>query len=142
MTIARFAAPAALSLAALTLAGPAQAAQPIAGKWLTQDGSAIVQIGQCGGSTCGRIAKVIKAKAGAPATDVNNPDAALRSRPIVGMPILSDFSDAGDEWRGRIYDPRNGKSYKSIVTRAKDGSLKVKGCISFICQTQTWKPAT
>ncbi len=128
------------ALLALTFAGTAHAAQPIAGRWITQDGGAIVQIGPCGDTTCGKIATVLKARPGAAATDVNNPDAALRARPIVGLPILSGFSDAGDDWRGRIYDPRNGKSYKSIVSRAKDGTLQVKGCISFICQTQVWKP--
>lgn len=137
MTIFRSAA----ALFALTLAGTAHAAQPIAGRWITEDGSAIVQVGPCGGVTCGRIATVLKSKPGAPKTDANNPDAALRSRPVVGLPILSGFSDAGDDWRGRIYDPRNGKSYKSIVVRDKDGTLKVKGCISFICQTQVWRPA-
>ncbi|ONF95447.1 hypothetical protein SPHI_23460 [Sphingomonas jeddahensis] len=137
MTITRIAA----ALGALTLAGAANAAQPIAGRWITEDGSAIVQVGPCGSSTCGRIAAVLKQRSGAAATDVNNPDAKLRSRAIVGMPILSGFSDAGDDWRGRIYDPRNGKTYKSIVSRAADGTLKVKGCVAFICQTQTWKSA-
>lgn len=132
---------AAAALVALTLAGTAHAAQPIAGRWLTADGSAIVQIGPCGDSTCGKITTVVKASAGAPTSDVNNPDTALRTRPIVGLPILTGFSDAGNDWRGRIYDPRNGKSYKSIVTRAADGTLSVKGCISFLCQTQVWKPA-
>ncbi len=137
MTVARTAA----ALLALTLAGTAHAAQPIAGRWITEDGGAIVQIGPCGSTTCGRIATVLKHRPGAASTDVNNPDASLRTRPIVGMPILSGFSDAGDEWRGRIYDPRNGKTYKSIVTRGADGTLKVKGCIAFLCQTQVWKPA-
>ncbi|WBH16508.1 DUF2147 domain-containing protein [Sphingomonas radiodurans] len=129
------------ALVALTFAGTAHAAQPIAGRWLTEDGSAVVQVGPCGGATCGRIVTVLKARPGAPATDVNNPDAKLRNRPIVGMPILSGFSDTGSDWRGRIYDPRNGKDYKSIVTRATDGTLKVKGCIAFLCQTQVWRPA-
>jgi uncharacterized protein (DUF2147 family) len=136
MTIARTA----TALFALTFAGTAHAAQPIAGRWVTEDGGAIVQVGACGAATCGRIATVLKSKPGAAATDVNNPDAKLRTRPVVGLPILTGFSDAGDDWRGRIYDPRNGKSYKSIVARAADGTLKVKGCISFICQTQVWKP--
>ena len=57
------------------------------------------------------------------------------------MPILSGFADAGGDWRGRIYDPRNGKSYKSIVSKNADGSLKVQGCIAIFCQTQLWKPA-
>jgi uncharacterized protein (DUF2147 family) len=137
MTIIR----AAAALFALSFAGTAHAAQPIAGRWLTEDGSAIIQVGPCGSSTCGKIASVVKPRPGAPTTDVNNPDASLRSRSMIGLPILSDFTDAGDEWRGRIYDPRNGKSYKSIVTRGENGTLRVKGCISFLCQTQVWKAA-
>ncbi|MCD2315769.1 DUF2147 domain-containing protein [Sphingomonas sp. IC-11] len=137
MTITR----AAAALLALSLAGYAHAAQPIAGRWLTEDGSAIIQVGPCGTSTCGRIAAVVKPRPGAPTTDVNNPDPSLRNRSMVGLPILSGFTDAGNEWRGRIYDPRNGKSYKSIVTRGENGTLRVKGCISFICQTQVWKAA-
>jgi uncharacterized protein (DUF2147 family) len=126
---------------ALLAAVPAQAAQPIAGRWLTEDGSAIVQVGPCGAKTCGRIVTVLKARPGAPKVDANNPDPALQKRPIVGLPILTGFTDTGSDWRGRIYDPRNGKDYKSIVTRAADGTLKVKGCIAFLCQTQVWRPA-
>ena len=138
MTIIR---PAAIAAVALFLAGTAHAAQPIAGRWITEDGSAIIQVGPCGASTCGRIASVVKARPGAPTTDVNNPDAKLRARPVVGLPILSGFSEADNEWRGRIYDPRNGKTYKSIVTRGENDTLRVKGCVSFICQTQVWKAA-
>ncbi|WP_026325870.1 DUF2147 domain-containing protein [Sphingomonas sp. Mn802worker] len=125
----------------LALAAPAFAAQPISGRYLTEDGAALVEVGPCGGKTCGRIVRVLKHTPGAAATDVNNKDKALRSRPIIGMPVLSEFADAGDDWRGRIYDPRNGKTYKSIVSRNADGSLKVQGCIAFLCQTQTWRPA-
>jgi len=127
--------------ASICLAGSAHAAQPITGRWLTADGSAVVAVGPCGTVTCGRIATVLKAEPGSPQVDANNPDAALRTRPIVGMPILTGFADTGKDWRGKIYDPRNGKTYKSIVTRAADGTLKVQGCIAFFCQTQVWKPA-
>lgn len=119
----------------------AQAATPIAGRWLTADGSGVVTIGACGGPTCGRLTQILKVRPGAAATDVNNTDPALRSRPIKGIAILSGFADKGKDWRGTIYDPRNGKSYKSIVVRNADGTLAVKGCIAFFCQTQTWTPA-
>jgi uncharacterized protein (DUF2147 family) len=127
--------------AAITLPVAAHAATPISGRYLTEDGAAMVEVAPCGQQFCGRIARVLKARPGAATTDVNNKDAALRSRPIVGMAVLSGFVDKGDDWRGKIYDPRNGKSYKSIVTRNADGSLKVQGCIAFLCQTQTWKAA-
>ena len=101
----------------------------------------MIEVARCGDKLCGRLVRILKAAPGAPTTDVNNSDPALRSRPILGMPILSGFADAGSDWRGRIYDPRNGKSYKSIVSKNGDGSLKVQGCIAFFCQTQVWKPA-
>jgi len=82
---------------------------------------------------CGRLVQIMKARPGAPTVDVNNRDAALRSRPIQGIAILSGFTDRGADWRGTIYDPRNGKSYKSIVSKNADGALKVQGCIAFFC---------
>jgi uncharacterized protein (DUF2147 family) len=132
---------AAAALAAIAVPAAVHAATPISGRYLTEDGAAMVEVGPCGQQLCGRIARVLKAKPGSPVTDVNNKDAALRTRPIVGMAVLSGFVDKGDDWRGKIYDPRNGKSYKSIVTRNADGSLKVQGCVAFLCQTQTWKAA-
>lgn len=126
---------------AVLLAMPALAAAPVAGRYVTEDGSGVIEIGRCGATMCGKLVRILKAEPNAPKTDVNNSDPALRSRPILGMPILTGFSDAGKDWRGRIYDPRNGKTYKSIVSRNGDGTLKVQGCIAFLCQTQTWKPA-
>lgn len=130
-------------VAALALLSPvmAHAATPIAGRWLTEDGSGVVTIAPCGATTCGRLTQILKSKPNAPKTDVANSDPALRNRPIQGIAILSGFSDKGKDWRGTIYDPRNGKSYKSIVARSADGSLAVKGCIAFFCQTQRWTPA-
>ncbi|MEH3036486.1 MAG: DUF2147 domain-containing protein [Sphingomonas adhaesiva] len=133
-------APAAL-LAICLAALPASAATPIAGRYVTADGSGVIQVGPCGATVCGRLVTILKATPGAPKTDVNNSDPALRSRPVLGMPILSGFVDKGKDWRGQIYDPRNGKTYKSIVVREGDGSLTVKGCIAFFCQTQRWTPA-
>jgi len=132
---------ASLLIGALSLAVPALAASPIAGRYVTEDGSGVIEIGRCGATVCGKLVRILKSEPNAPKTDVNNSDAALRSRPILGMPILSGFTDAGKDWRGRIYDPRNGKTYKSIVSRNGDGTLKVQGCIAFLCQTQLWKPA-
>lgn len=132
---------ASLLVGALSMAVPALAATPIAGRYLTEDGAGVIEVGRCGASVCGKLVRILKSQPNAPKTDVNNTDPALRSRPILGMPILAGFADAGSDWRGRIYDPRNGKTYKSIVTKNADGSLKVQGCIAIFCQTQVWKPA-
>ena len=133
--------PAALALLAAAVPATAFAATPIAGRYVTEDGAGIVTIGQCGGATCGKLTTILKKRPGAADTDVNNSDASLRNRPVLGMPILSEFQDAGKDWRGKIYDPRNGKTYKSIVAKNADGTLAVKGCIAFFCKSQTWRPA-
>lgn len=131
-------------LAAVSLAlsvAPAFAATPITGHWLTAGKDSVVEISECGQRLCGKVAKLINPKPGRPTVDANNPNPKLRTRPIVGLAILSDFADGGSEWDGTIYDPRSGKSYKSKVARNADGTLKVQGCIAFFCQTQTWTAA-
>jgi len=130
-----------LAVALLLTPAAADAATPIAGRWLTEEGDAVVTIGACGSATCGRITRLIKGPPSGPPVDRNNPDASLRKRPLEGLTILTGFADAGSDWRGRIYDPKSGKTYKSIVRREADGSLKVQGCIAFFCRTQRWTAA-
>ena len=130
------------ALIAISLLGsPALAATPVMGRWLTAAKESVVDIQPCGGQVCGRIARLLKPVAGGPPTDRNNPDVSLRSRPVVGLPILTGFTDRGSTWGGTIYDPRVGKSYRSFLTRNPDGTLKVQGCVAFFCHTETWSPA-
>ncbi|GGO94491.1 DUF2147 domain-containing protein [Stakelama pacifica] len=131
-----FAAGAALALASPALAAP----QPIAGKWISEGGKALVQIGQCGNTVCGKIIKVLKHDPKRPTTDVENPDPKLRDRPIEGLTILTGFTPDGDVWRGEIYDPQSGKTYRSVLQR-ENGKLTVKGCVAIFCKTQHWKAA-
>jgi len=128
-----------LALALVT--GVAHAAPaPITGRWLTVEGKALVEIGACGQALCGRIARVLKPRPGGPAVDVNNPDRSLRSRPIQGIAILTGFTPDGDKWKGRIYDPESGRTYRSELRR-EGSTLKVKGCIGPFCRTQDWTTA-
>lgn len=130
-----------LTLLALAfVAIPAHAATPIAGRWLTEERTAIVTVAPCGTALCGRITTLLKGPPSGPPVDSNNPDPQLRGRPLQGLLVLSQFVDKGGDWRGRIYDPKSGKTYKSIVKREASG-LKVQGCIAFFCRTQHWAPA-
>lgn len=136
-----------VAMAAFTALGSAaQAADPVEGTWLVQAGTAKVRVAPCGGDKakmCGVIAwmKAPNDKAGQPHKDVNNPDAAARTRPIVGLTMIRDFKSAGaGKWTGgKIYDPSSGKSYGSKMSLNPDGTLKVEGCIAVVCQAQTWK---
>ncbi len=117
------------------------AAAPITGKWLTTERDSIIEIAPCASGLCGTILRVLKVGPAGQTTDSNNPVVALRTRPLVGIVILTGFADSGSDWRGRIYDPRSGRSYKSIVSHNPDGTLKVQGCIGFICRTLVWTAA-
>lgn len=131
----------ALTACLILVAQPALAAIPVTGRWLTQEKDSIVEIAPCGKSLCGRVIRILKPTPdGKAATDRYNPDVALRNRPVLGLNILSGFTDGGSGWNGRIYDPTSGKSYRSILARNPDGSLKVKGCIMMFCQSQRWTP--
>ena len=126
----------------LGLASPAMAADPISGRWVTEDKDAVVAIGDCGTSTCGTIARfLITPPDGLDQRDINNPDRNLRTRKLLGLPILTGFKKDDDLWRGRIYDPNTGKSYRSVVRRKDANTLEVKGCIGPFCQTQIWRKA-
>ena len=104
----------ALAGAAMALAAPASAADPITGRWITEDRDAVITIAPCGANLCGKISKFLVAPPqGVNQRDVNNPDKSKRSRKLLGTPVLTSFSEDGDLWRGRIYDPKSGKDYRS-----------------------------
>ncbi|MCA3709171.1 MAG: DUF2147 domain-containing protein [Phenylobacterium sp.] len=135
-------------IAATALALSASAAfastSPV-GVWYTQDKQGKVRIAPCGDKLCGVIISG-RGKDGKPASDARddaNPNPALRSRPILGLQILRDFKPTGPgRWGGgKIYDPNTGRTYDSKLSLSNGGVLKVEGCVTVICQSQTWTPA-
>lgn len=130
----------ALSLAALLLAaGPLAAAQPITGRWITDDKDAVVEVAPCGAQLCGKIARfLIVPPDGADQRDIHNKDADKRTRKLLGLMVLTGFTADGEVFRGRIYDPRNGKTYRSVLRRAGPATLEVKGCLGPLCRTFHW----
>jgi len=132
---------------ALVLAGaacaPALAAEPVTGRWVTAEKDGVVHIAPCGKTLCGTLERfLVPPPQGVDQRDVNNPDPALRKRRLLGLPILSGFAEEADQWRGRIYDPKSGKSYRSVIRRKGPNVLEVKGCLGPFCQTQVWKRAS
>ena len=125
----------ATSISSAASAAPAS----VSGIWKTADKDALVTIRKCGNSLCGRITKfLVPPPDGVGQKDVNNPNKNLRNRTLLGLDFLTEFKADGKKWKGRIYDPKSGKTYKSVLYKAKDGRLVVKGCVLFICQTQRW----
>lgn len=138
------------AVAALLVAGwcggaTAETSDPSFGLWLIEKGTAIVEIGPCRARpdrACGYIVWLKNPrKAALPKTDDNNPDPALRGRPLCGLALLDGFRRAGiGQWeRGRIYDPSRGQLYGAEMRVAKDG-LAVRGFVGFAAlgRTQTW----
>jgi uncharacterized protein (DUF2147 family) len=74
--------------------------------------------------------------------DAQNPDAALRTRDLLGTIILKNFRfDGKNAWRGgTVYDPENGKTYKCILRLRNANTLVVRGYIgiSLVGRTVIW----
>ena len=128
-----------LSATALFTATPAMAAAPIVGKWMTAEKDSIIEIAPCGTNMCGKISKFLTPVQGPP-FDRNNPNVSLRNRPLLGLPILLALKDGSKQWEGNIYDPKKGKTYKSKVFMNPNGTMTVKGCVVFFCQSFVWTP--
>lgn len=128
-----------LLVAFLMSANAVTAAEPITGRWITEERDAIVEIKPCGNSYCGRIARfLVPPPDGLDQRDINNPDAKKRKRKLLGLAVLSGFKEEPSLWRGQIYDPKSGKSYRSVIRRKSANTIEVKGCIGPFCQAQTW----
>jgi uncharacterized protein (DUF2147 family) len=137
-----------LVIAALLVQAAAVAAAPdaILGTWLTEAGGSKVEITAAqaaDGSTvyAGKVVWLAEpTRDGKPVHDVNNGDASLRARPILGLEILSGFEpNAGGAWTGgTMYAPRKGESYPASLTLAPDGRLQIEVKAGFVSKTVHW----
>jgi uncharacterized protein (DUF2147 family) len=121
-------------------------ADGVVGTWYSEGKESKIEIYQKGDNYFGKVAWVSRKNAdGTPVQDVNNPDEKLRSRPIAGIIIMRDFKHAGKNvWEdGKIYDPKNGKTYSCKMTLINKNQLDVRGYvgISLIGRTTTWTRA-
>lgn len=135
---------AALATFALALPAAAQDSGSIAGRWRTDDGRAVITIAPCssGGATlCGRITRFLVAEPTGGARDTNNPDRSLRSRPLMGVQVLSNLTREGQRWSGRGYSPEEGRHFNATV-RVENGRLNVRGCVAVFCRTVVWTRAS
>ena len=107
-------------------------AQGAAGLWRTEatdQGYLEVKVAPCaGGNLCGTIIR---------ARDLQGQE---QPYPHSGKRMIWDMAPKSDTvWEGgRIWDPRNNRTFASRMTLAGN-QLNVSGCFIGICQAQTWQ---
>ena len=124
---------------AVLLAASAVQAAPVQGLWSTETRGGVVRIEPCGPLICGTLEDAPDLRADPGATDQRNRDPAKRNRPLKGVTLLSGFRGGPGRWTGGvIYNPEDGRTYRSELILADARTLKVRGCFGPICRTQTW----
>jgi uncharacterized protein (DUF2147 family) len=120
-------------------AGPSWAADGPAGTWRMSNGKVTVRVAPCGGAFCGRVVALRKPRddKGRPRLDKENPNPALRHRPVIGLTILSNMrADGEGSWSGTIYNPDDGNTYSSYMQLTGPSTMKVNGCVAgILCKT-------
>jgi len=142
-----------LLLFILSAAATSYAAQgdDILGVWNNEEKDGKIEIFKCSEKYCGKIvwakepnypAGSTEGTPGTPRLDHHNPDAAKRSRPILGLQIVNDFIFAGkDVWKGgTVYDPKSGNTYRGKMTLVSPNALDLRGFIGIplFGRTTTW----
>jgi uncharacterized protein (DUF2147 family) len=130
--------------------GPSAPAPSIEGLWLDELGEGKIEVAPCGEHLCGTIVWLLEPHddTGRERRDDENPDPALRERKVLGLRVLKDVSAQPDKkgyWRGgRIYDPKNGKTYRCTLSLDKEGNMKLRGFIgiSLIGRNSFWTRVT
>jgi uncharacterized protein (DUF2147 family) len=116
----------------------AQDAQKIAGIWWNEEKTSKIEVKEENGNFIGTVIFIVQDEYvnGEPKKDNLNPDVKLRSRSRLGLQILSGlkFNASDKEWQaGRIYDPKNGKTYDCFAWFDQDTNiLKLKGYVAGI----------
>ncbi len=121
----------AIALIALTFLPQLVHAQDVTGLWRTEandQGYLEIKVQNCGAAICGIIAG---------ARDLQGQTGPYEH---VGQRMIWDMvpTDSSGVWNGgKIWDPRNGRTYNSRMTLLAN-KLTVAGCVLGICQSQTW----
>ena len=100
----------------------ASAADPY-GIWIRPSTGTQVNFYDCGGKLCGKIVAVR--------------DQSRKGE--IGTVIMRGAVKSGnDQWKGDLLNTDNGKTYAGVVTLEGPNALNLKGCITVICQGETW----
>ncbi|MCP8882556.1 DUF2147 domain-containing protein [Devosia sp. XJ19-1] len=127
---------------------------PVEGVWRTVLQSEIT-ISPCERGYCGHLSRIVVpegmlsgAEAEAAAAmepeeffDHRNKDPALRTRPMLGLQILTLWQGNQPHiYDGEIYNPEDGNSYTGYVELVGPDTLRLNGCVLFnvVCRGEDW----
>lgn len=138
-----------LFTAALLAGAPAGAEADPRGLWLTASGNLEVRVEPCGAALCGSVARFIANRSMSRPGEAMAADA-LPAQP--GLRILSDFTpsarddtpeggSAVTEWRGRLFNRENGKTYDCLMSLGPAGELRLRAYVGLplFGRTQAWQ---
>ena len=125
-----------------TIAAFAQS-HAIVGKWKTYDDSngkplSVVEVFEAKGKIYGKVVEIFNPKNQRKCENCSGED---KNKPILGLIVIKGLVKDGDEYKGKVLDPKQGNLYKCIVTLEGRDKLKVRGYIgiSLIGRTQIWE---
>lgn len=104
---------------------------PAYGYWVNRSGWTI-EAAPCDDGLCGTVVGIGGRRAESQRFDEHNPDPNLRARPLCGIEIFGSFEPNGHpgEWEGGwIYNPRDGKTYRSNMKLGQGDTLEVRGFV-------------
>lgn len=131
-----YGAAAALLIGMAASVAKAQSADGAFGVWRHPENGSHVEVYKCGDGLCAKIVKVIDDQK----SDDKNPDTAKRSRPIIGLVIMSGARKTGtNEWKGELYNRADGGTYSGTLVVKSQTAMDLSGCKAVIlCKTTTW----
>jgi uncharacterized protein (DUF2147 family) len=133
----------------ITVTAQTHKADDILGTWLNQEATGKITLYKEGGKYFGKLVWLREPNdkiTGLPRTDKENPDAKLKTTPLIGLINMKNFTfDGKEEWAGgTIYDPKNGKTYKCYVQFEGPAKLKIRGYVgvSLLGRNTYWTKTT
>ena len=130
----------------MSMTPPVNDPDALVGKWLSAHKRNQVQIYKQGNKYYGKVVWMLEPnnlETGKPKLDAQNPNEALRTRPIVGTVIMSNLEYKGKNiWAGgEIYNPEDGRTYGCEVSLKNPNAINMRGymiSMPFIGMTKTW----
>jgi len=121
-----------VAFALLSIAQPGHA--PIDGYWKNPIGSAVIAIGPCGRSLCGKVVW---------ASERGQREVARTTHHVVGTTVLTGLHPEDGHWAGRLFVPDDNIHVAARLQLVNPRELKLTGCalVGLICRSQIWTRA-